>query len=129
MHDAVRCLVGKDLLLRCYNEAAEKGNAVPVIPCRDSLRILDEAGNNEPLDRNRVKLVQTPQVFHSRIILPAFNIDYKEKFTDEATVVEAFGMRVNLVEGEETNIKITHPVDLETAKSILDERENNSAIS
>ncbi|MFZ1530414.1 MAG: 2-C-methyl-D-erythritol 4-phosphate cytidylyltransferase [Ferruginibacter sp.] len=129
VHDAVRCLLSKDLLQRCNDEASEKGTAIPVTACKDSLRIVYDSGNTEPLERNRVKLVQTPQVFHSRIILPAFNIDYKEKFTDEATVVEAFGMQVNLVEGEETNIKITHPIDLEIAKSILAEREKRDIIS
>jgi 2-C-methyl-D-erythritol 4-phosphate cytidylyltransferase len=64
-------------------------------------------------------LVQTPQTFHSKIILPAFQIDYKEWFTDEATVVEAFGINVSLVQGDENNIKITRPVDLLVAESIL----------
>jgi 2-C-methyl-D-erythritol 4-phosphate cytidylyltransferase len=54
--------------------------------------------------------------------LPAFQIDYKEKFTDEATVVEAYGMKVTLVEGEENNIKITKPVDLLVAERIINER-------
>jgi 2-C-methyl-D-erythritol 4-phosphate cytidylyltransferase len=64
-------------------------------------------------------LVQTPQTFHSKILLPAYEIDYKEKFTDEATVAEAFGIIVSLVEGEENNFKITRPVDLVVAEKIL----------
>jgi 2-C-methyl-D-erythritol 4-phosphate cytidylyltransferase len=67
-----------------------------------------------------MKLVQTPQTFHSKILLPAFKIDYKDKFTDEATVVEAFGLKVYLVEGEEDNIKITRPIDLVIAETLLD---------
>ena len=67
-------------------------------------------------------LVQTPQTFHSKILLPAFNIDYKEKFTDEATVIEAFGLKVSLVEGEETNLKITRPIDLFIAEKLLEQR-------
>jgi 2-C-methyl-D-erythritol 4-phosphate cytidylyltransferase len=63
--------------------------------------------------------VQTPQTFHSKILLPAFNIDYKDKFTDEATVVEAFGLKVHLVPGEDTNIKITMPADLLLAEQII----------
>lgn len=125
VHDAVRCLVTKELLQRCFETAAEKGSAIPVTACKDSLRIAYENGSNEPFDRNKIKLVQTPQVFHSRIILPAFHIDYKERFTDEATVVEAFGMKVTLVEGDDSNIKITHPADLEMAKVILAERGYN----
>jgi len=66
-----------------------------------------------------VVLVQTPQTFHSKILLPAFQIDYKDKFTDEATVVEAYGLKVSLVPGEETNIKITTPLDLIVAENIL----------
>ena len=72
------------------------------------------------IDRNRIMLVQTPQTFHSKILLPAFDIDYKDKFTDEATVAEAFGIKVSLVEGEENNIKITRPVDLLIAEKILE---------
>ena len=70
-------------------------------------------------------LVQTPQTFHSRILLPAFEIDFKERFTDEATVVEAFGLKISLVEGEENNIKITRPIDLVIAEKILEERQRS----
>ena len=121
MHDGVRCLVTPQLIQRCYNRALETGSAVPTILARDSVRIETEEGN-EPLDRSKVHLVQTPQTFHSKILLPAYQIDYKEKFTDEATVVEAFGLKVSLVEGEETNIKLTRPVDMVIAERILEER-------
>jgi 2-C-methyl-D-erythritol 4-phosphate cytidylyltransferase len=70
-----------------------------------------------------VVLVQTPQTFHSRILLPAFEIDYKERFTDEATVVESFGLKISLIEGEENNIKITRPIDLAIAEKILEYRQ------
>jgi 2-C-methyl-D-erythritol 4-phosphate cytidylyltransferase len=66
-------------------------------------------------------MVQTPQTFHSKILLPAFEIDFKERFTDEATVVETLGLKISLVEGEETNIKITRPVDLLVAEALLEE--------
>ena len=121
MHDAVRCLVSVDLVHRCYDAAIENGSAIPVIDCKDSVRLITEEGN-EALERNTIKLVQTPQTFHSKILLPAFNIDYKDKFTDEATVVEAFGLKVKLVEGEENNFKITRPVDLLLAERLLAER-------
>jgi len=75
---------------------------------------------NSAYDRNKIMLVQTPQTFHSKLLLPAFNIDYKDKFTDEATVVEAFGIKLTLVEGEENNIKITRPIDLIIAEKILE---------
>ena len=125
VHDAVRCLVSVDLIHRCYDLAMQTGAAVPVIPPKDSVRILNDEGNGV-VDRNKVMLVQTPQTFHSKILLPAFDIDYKDKFTDEATVVEAYGLRVSLAEGDETNIKITKPVDLVVVENILSQAITNN---
>ncbi|MCW3074736.1 MAG: 2-C-methyl-D-erythritol 4-phosphate cytidylyltransferase [Flaviaesturariibacter sp.] len=118
VHDGVRCLLTTDLIHRCHDKAQENGSAIPVVPARDSVRLLT-TDDNEAIDRTTVVLVQTPQTFHSRILRPAFDIDYKERFTDEATVVEAYGLKIKLVEGEEDNIKITRPVDLLVAESIL----------
>jgi 2-C-methyl-D-erythritol 4-phosphate cytidylyltransferase len=118
VHDAVRSLISIDLIKRCYDAVSEFGSAIPVIDCKDSVRILLEDGN-EVMDRNIIKLVQTPQAFHGKILLPAYRIDYKDKFTDEATVAEAFGLKVTLVQGDENNIKITNTVDLLIAESIL----------
>ena len=120
VHDAVRCLVSENLIQKCFVTAMEQGSAIPVIQCKDSLRMLKEDNSNEAVDRSSIRIVQTPQVFHSKVLLPAFAIDFKGKFTDEATVVEAFGMKVTLVEGEENNIKITHPLDLALARQILE---------
>lgn len=119
VHDGVRCLVSEELIQRCYTAALETGSAIPAVECRDSVRMITDEGN-DPVDRTRLRLVQTPQTFHSKILLPAFAIDYKERFTDEATVVEAFGLKVTLVQGEDTNIKITSPVDLLIAEKILE---------
>ena len=118
VHDGVRCLLSVDLIHRCYQSAVEFGSAIPVINSKDSVRLVLEQGN-EALERDRVKLVQTPQTFQSKILLPAFEVDYQDKFTDEATVVEAFGMKVHLVVGEEQNIKITQPIDLLLAEGIM----------
>jgi 2-C-methyl-D-erythritol 4-phosphate cytidylyltransferase len=118
VHDGVRCLLSVDLIHRCYQSAVEFGSAIPVINSKDSVRLVLEQGN-EALERDRVKLVQTPQTFQSKILLPAFGVDYQDKFTDEATVVEAFGMKVHLVVGEEQNIKITQPIDLLLAEGII----------
>jgi 2-C-methyl-D-erythritol 4-phosphate cytidylyltransferase len=118
VHDAVRPMVSSALIYRCLAAVIELGTAIPVIDCKDSVRVINEDGN-EAIERSNVKLVQTPQAFHGKILLPAFNIDYKDKFTDEASVVEAFGLKVTLVEGEEHNIKITKPADLIIAESIL----------
>lgn len=119
VHDGVRCLLSKQLIQRCYAAALENGSAIPVVDCKDSVRIV-RGENNEAAERSHIKLVQTPQTFHSKIILPAFTIDFKDKFTDEATVVEAFGLKVHLVEGEENNIKITKPSDLLIAEKLLE---------
>ena len=121
VHDAVRCLITTPLIHRCYDAAVEYGATVPVIDCKDSVRMLSSTGN-EALERRNIKLVQTPQVFLTSILMPAFAIDYKDKFTDEASVVEAFGMKVHLVEGEENNIKITQPSDLMLAEYLLAQR-------
>ncbi len=121
VHDAVRCLLTPALIHRCYEAALESGAAIPVVDCKDSVRFVSAHGN-EALERSNVKLVQTPQAFLSTILLPAYHIDYKEKFTDEASVVEAFGMKVQLVTGEEENIKITHPADIMYAEQILETR-------
>ena len=126
VHDAVRCLLTTALIHRCYEAALEFGATVPVVDCKDSVRMVISDGN-EALERRNIKLVQTPQAFLSTILLPAFNIDYKDKFTDEASVVETFGMKVHLVEGEENNIKITTPIDMLLAEHLLSQRTEEKA--
>lgn len=118
VHDAVRCLLSVDLVRHCYDAALENGSAIPAIESKDSVRLVTGNGN-ESLERSAVKMIQTPQTFHSKILLPAYQIEYKDRFTDEATVVEAYGLKVNLVEGEENNFKITRPVDLLLAEQLL----------
>lgn len=121
VHDGVRCMLTEKLIQRCFEGAMDQGSAIPVVSVKDSVRLVKE-DENESVDRDSIKIVQTPQTFHSKILLPAYKIDYKESFTDEASVVEAFGLKVHLVEGEDTNIKITTPLDLELAKLILEMR-------
>jgi 2-C-methyl-D-erythritol 4-phosphate cytidylyltransferase len=118
VHDAVRPMVSSALIYRCLASVVESGTAIPVIDCKDSVRIIIE-DSNEAIERSSVKLVQTPQAFHGKILLPAFHIDYKDKFTDEASVVEAYGLKIALVEGEEQNIKITKPTDFLLAETFL----------
>ena len=121
VHDAVRCLATSSLLRRCYEQALTKGSAIPAVAATDSIRIVNAAGN-VVANRNLVRLVQTPQTFLSEWLLPAFNVPFHESFTDEATVVEAQGRKIELVEGEYENIKITRPADMLVAESILAER-------
>jgi 2-C-methyl-D-erythritol 4-phosphate cytidylyltransferase len=121
VHDGVRCLVSSSLIRRCYKAALDKGNAIPATRAIDSIRI-ETLGGNKITDRNKVRIIQTPQTFFSDIIKTAFDTEYHESFTDEASVVEKTGVKIHLVEGEETNIKITKPVDLLIAEKILEER-------
>lgn len=121
VHDGVRCLVTETLIRRAFEGALATGSAIPVIDSVNSVRMITADGN-VAVDRSLIKMVQTPQTFHSKILLEAFKIDYKDKFTDEASVVEAFGLKVNLVEGDINNIKITEIKDLAIAENILELR-------
>jgi len=127
VHDAVRCLVSPQLIHLCAETALEKGNAIPAIAVTDTIRMITTSGN-EQIDRNRLRIIQTPQTFFSNIIKPAFDQAYQESFTDEATVVEKTGVKIKLVEGEATNIKITRPGDLLIAVRILEDRGQNSEV-
>jgi 2-C-methyl-D-erythritol 4-phosphate cytidylyltransferase len=122
VHDGVRCLISADLIRRCYEQAVELGSAVPVVDCRDSVRLVEDEGRSKPIDRSRIKLVQTPQTFRGDILLGAYTMDHQEAFTDEATVVEVAGHSVQLIEGEAMNIKITTPEDMVTAEAYFNQR-------
>lgn len=124
VHDAVRCMVSASLIHRCYEQAVRKGSAIPAIASRDSVRLLDEQGC-VVYDRDKVMLVQTPQTFQSKILLPAFRGEHMDQFTDEATVVEHSGIKIELIEGEMDNIKITTPLDLIIAESLLKNSEED----
>ena len=121
VHDGVRCLVSPQLIHSCAEATLKKGNAIPAIYATDTIRIETSSGN-EQINRNSVRIIQTPQTFFSNIIKPAFAQAYHESFTDEAVVVEKTGVKINLIEGEENNIKITRPIDLMIAEKILEER-------
>jgi len=121
VHDGVRCLISVPLIRRCYNQAIEKGSAIPAVAATDSIRIVRN-GSHYVNERQEVRIVQTPQTFLSKIILPAFEQSYQDSFTDEATVVEANGSPVFLTEGEYDNIKITRPIDLLVAERIIEDR-------
>jgi 2-C-methyl-D-erythritol 4-phosphate cytidylyltransferase len=121
VHDAVRCLLTPALIQRCYQQALEKGSAIPAVSSTDTVRLI-KGNNNELFDRENVMLIQTPQTFQSDLLLNAFNQDYNASFTDEANVVEASGTPVYLVDGEFENIKITRPLDLAIAEYILAKR-------
>jgi 2-C-methyl-D-erythritol 4-phosphate cytidylyltransferase len=121
VHDGVRCLVSPNLIQRCGEQAAMLGSAIPAVTATDSLRIEME-GKHKVIDRQTVRLIQTPQTFRSELIVPAFKQPFNAYFTDEATVVEAYGKEVCLIEGEYENIKVTRPADLWFAEKIISER-------
>ena len=121
IHDGVRCLISQDLIYRCYEQALTMGSAIPAVAATDSIRIVD-ATYHSVANRNDIRIIQTPQTFLSSIILPAYQTTYQEAFTDEATVVEAAGQKIFLINGDYENIKITRSVDLLIAESILTER-------
>ena len=118
VHDGVRPLISTDLIHQCYTQALEKGNAIPALPLKDSIREL-KGSVNFAADRNIFRAIQTPQTFLSEILLPAFDQPYEEAFTDEATVVEKSGHTIYLINGQESNIKITSREDLWLAEEIL----------
>ncbi|MDH6534667.1 2-C-methyl-D-erythritol 4-phosphate cytidylyltransferase [Parabacteroides sp. 52] len=117
VHDGVRPFTGPDVIENCFGSAEQAGNAVPVIPIVDSLREVTEEGSR-PVDRSRFYIVQTPQVFHSDILLKAYTLPYSPLFTDDASVVEAMGESIHMVPGNRENIKITTPFDLLIAKAL-----------
>ncbi|MEN9597922.1 MAG: hypothetical protein RL596_233 [Bacteroidota bacterium] len=122
VHDGVRCMVSAELITRCFYQALEKGSAIPAVAATDSIRIQEKSAH-QVIDRNAVRIVQTPQTFKTEILLPAFAQAYNDAFTDEATVVEAIGTPVFLIEGDYRNLKITRPIDLLIAESLLQENQ------
>jgi len=118
VHDGVRCLLSTGLVHNCHEQALRLGSAVPVVDSKDSVRVM-MGEDSKAIERSRVKLVQTPQTFLSSVLLPAYAQPYRESFTDEASVVEAYGGKVFLLNGEANNIKITTPIDLVIAENIL----------
>jgi 2-C-methyl-D-erythritol 4-phosphate cytidylyltransferase len=121
VHDAVRCLLTPDLIQRCYQQAVEKGSAIPAVASTDTIRIT-EGANHHVVDRANVMMIQTPQTFNAALLKKAFEQTYQSSFTDEANVLEASGKEVYLIEGEYENIKITRPLDLAIANYILAKR-------
>ena len=121
VHDAVRCLLTPDLIQRCYQQAVEKGSAIPAVSSTDTIRIT-EGTKHHVVDRANVMMIQTPQTFNAALLKEAFEQVYQPSFTDEANVLEASGKEVYLIEGEYENIKITRPLDLAIAEYILAKR-------
>ncbi|MES2628575.1 MAG: 2-C-methyl-D-erythritol 4-phosphate cytidylyltransferase [Bacteroidota bacterium] len=118
IHDAVRPLVSAETLERCFSAARELGNAVPVVTPVDSIREIHDRSSRQ-VDRSGYRLVQTPQCFRKAIITAAFQQEFNVLFTDDASVAEAGGTHIHLVEGNRENLKITTPFDLTIAQTLL----------
>jgi 2-C-methyl-D-erythritol 4-phosphate cytidylyltransferase len=118
IHDAVRPLVSLSTIKSAFDMAEKKGNAVPVISVNESIRIINDT-TNQHIDRNTIKIVQTPQCFEVLLIKQAYNQDYKTIFTDDASVVENTGKSIYLSEGNLENIKITTAYDLKLAEVLI----------
>ncbi len=118
IHDGVRPLVSGALIQRAIADAKVFGAVIPVVTPIDSLRQIDAEGNHI-IDRTQLRIVQTPQVFHAKVIRKAYEQPYSSAFTDDASVVEASGHDICLCEGDYANLKITTPIDIITAEALL----------
>lgn len=118
IHDGVRPMVSQETIKRVFDTAKQKGNAIPCVPLTQSLRQLTPDGSkSKPREEHR--LIQTPQCFNSTLIKRAYEADYLQHFTDDASVLEHSGHPIHLVEGNHENIKITLPMDIRIAESLL----------
>jgi len=127
IHDGVRPFVSVDTIKRCFETAEQFGNAIPVVTIAESLRTITNDGN-KPIDRQMIRIVQTPQVFNASMIKKAYQQEYKPEFTDDATVLETLGEKINLVEGNRENIKITTPEDLLISNALLAAVKNDRSL-
>lgn len=118
VHDAVRPLVSTTTIQRTFEGVKLTGACIPVLKLNESIRELTTKGSSA-VTRDNFRLVQTPQCFNSELLKEAYKQSYQSIFTDDASVVESRGIKVNLVEGNAENIKITTPIDLALAKHLL----------
>ena len=118
VHDGVRPFVSREVIAGCYEAAQSRKAVIPVIDVVETVRHITESGS-ETVPRNNYKLVQTPQVFDIQLLKDAYNQEYTDAFTDDASVVEAMGKEVYLVQGNRENIKLTTPFDLKIAEVLI----------
>ena len=117
IHDGVRPLVSQNTIEQVFEIAEINGNAVPYIDLVDSIRFIDSVVN-KPVDRNKYKLIQTPQAFDCNLIKKAYEQSWDEFLTDDASLVEKLGIKINLVPGNRENIKITSQIDIKIAEAL-----------
>ena len=119
VHDGVRPFVSREVIARCFDVAEQEHAVIPIIGMIETVRHIAADGKSLTVNRDDYKLVQTPQVFSVSLLKKAYNQPYSSLFTDDASVVEALGETVRLVEGNRENIKLTTPFDLKIAEALL----------
>lgn len=119
VHDAVRPLVSAKLITTAYQFTEEAGNCIVGIPPTDSVRNLQADGSSKGINRDELALIQTPQTFDVDLLKKAYEVPYRNEFTDDASVAEYSGIKINLIAGERENIKITYPEDFEIASILM----------
>ena len=114
IHDGVRPFVSKELIDKIYTQAKKtpEFGIVPYISLKDSIREIIDSNSSISRERNKFILIQTPQCFYAKNLKLAYSQKFRKEFTDDASVFEAFGKKIRIVEGEEHNIKITTKNDL-----------------
>ena len=118
VHDGVRAMATKRLIIRTMLAAEDYGAVIPVVDVVDSYRRV-VGTESQVINRSELRIVQTPQVFKAQLLRDAYNVAFSPTFTDDASVVEAFGEHITLIEGERTNIKLTTPEDMAYAEWLL----------
>ena len=118
VHDGVRPFPSIEVIKNCYETARTAKAVIPVIPVVETVRQLD-GDSSQTVPRDQYRLVQTPQTFDIQLLKSANRQPYNDGFTDDASVVEAFGHKITLVEGNRENIKITTPYDLKIAEVLI----------
>lgn len=119
VHDGVRPFVSPETIRRCFEAAEEFGAVVPVVPVVETVRQVLADGSSMTVDRNAYRLVQTPQTFDIQLLKKAYGQPFDPFFTDDASVVEAMGHPIKLVEGNNENVKLTNPADLKLAEGMV----------
>ncbi len=123
VHDGARPFATWQLIDRVVRAANTYGAATPAIPVKDTIKVVSGGLVNTTPDRSTLRAVQTPQVFDFALLRGALKKAKQDglAITDDCSAVEAMGMSVKVVEGDERNIKITTPLDLKLAEMILEE--------
>lgn len=122
IHDGVRALVSKRLIIGTMLEVERCDAVIPVVDAVDSYRVVD-GDESKVISRSQLRIVQTPQVFRSDILRRAYEQEFDTRFTDDATVVESLGVKITLFDGERSNIKLTTPEDMIYAEAMLQQSE------